>query len=392
MHKQDKAPWAFHDFWLRDMDFADGPDAALCRAPAAAKTCAYAFFPGCQLGAGKPNLAEAAYAALLAKQPDTALFLRCCGAPAEWAGDEDKHLAAVAEIKGAWRELGEPVMLFACPSCMEILGRRIPEMSARSLYEALADMGAGVPGAARGEWAVFDPCAARRNAGMKSAVRKLASKAGCRLTPLPVQERVTRCCGYGGQPSAASSEYAAFVAEKRAAESARPYIVYCANCGDTFKKAGKECKHILEILFDPPDAPLADSRLATVTERRRNRVALKQSLLEKYWNEPPADQDESAVCPRLIINETLLAQMDEDRILEEDVREVVAFCERTGRKVYNEAFASYSGYRKIGHMSYWVEYRPADGKDGIELLRAYTHRMEIALEAVWNGVKTNMDM
>jgi hypothetical protein len=424
MHKQDKAPWAFHDFWLRDMDFADGPEAALCKAPAA-DTCGYAFFPGCQLGAGDPRLVEAAYDALLAARPDTALFLRCCGAPAEWAGNEDKHLAAVAEIKDAWQGLGEPVMLFACPSCMEILSCRIPEMSARSLYEALADWGAcvppadardegipvaGVPAASRGEWAVFDPCAARRNAGLKSAVRKLASDAGCKLTPLPVQEKVTRCCGYGGQPSAASPEYAAFVAEKRASESALPYIAYCANCRDTFRKAGKECKHILEILFDtpgtaladlnPPSASLANPRLATVTERRRNRAALKQSLLKKYWNESPAAEAaaeaaagaENAAGPRLKIDDALLAQMDEDRILEEDVREVVAFCERTGRRVYSEADASYGGYRRIGHMSYWVEYRPADGDDEIELLKAYAHRMEIALEAVWNGVKTNVDM
>jgi Fe-S oxidoreductase len=399
MHRQDKAPWVFHDFWLRDMAFADGPDAALCRAPRGAATCTHAFFPGCQLGADDPALVEAAYAGLLAELPDTALFLRCCGAPAEWAGDEERHAAALGDIRAAWRALGEPLMLFACPSCMESLARRIPEMPQRSIYELFAERGRtggkGFAGAcaasARGEWAVFDPCAARLSAGMKSAVRQLAAAAGCELTPLAEQERVTRCCGYGGQPAVADPAYAAFVAERRASESALPYIAYCANCRDAFRKAGKECLHILEILFAPPgrDAP---ARLATVTERRRNRAALKRALLERYWNEKPVPPAADAEAPRLRIGEALLAQMDADRILEEDVRAVVAFCERTGRRLYSAAGGSYSGYRKIGHSSYWVEYRPLEGEDGQELLRAYAHRMEIALEAVWNGVKQDVDL
>ncbi|MDR2770689.1 MAG: NAD(P)-binding protein [Clostridiales Family XIII bacterium] len=401
MHRQDKAPWVFHDFWLRDMDFADGPAAALCRAPAGAASCTQAFFPGCQLGAGDPGLVEAAYAALLARRPDTALFLRCCGAPAEWAGDEERHAAALAEIRDAWRALGEPLMLFACPSCMEAFARCIPEMPQRSIYEVFAEpegvFASGEAGAARGEWAVFDPCAARRDAGMRAAVRRLAVTAGCNLGMLAEQERVTRCCGYGGQPAVANPAYAAFVAEKRAAESELPYIAYCSNCRDALRKAGKDCLHILELLFAPPaaDAPArsAAPRLATVTERRRNRAGLKRALLAKYRNEEdPAPPAEDASAPQIRIGEALLAQMDADRILEEEARAVVLFCERTGRRVYNADSGAYGGYRKIGHMSYWVEYRPLGGGDGLELLRVYAHRMEITLETVWNGIKQDVDL
>jgi hypothetical protein len=407
MHRQDKTPWVFHDFWLRDMDFADGPEAALCRAPEGAESCGYAFFPGCRLGAGDPGLVDAAYDSLLAKRPDTALFLRCCGAPAEWAGDEAKHAAAVAEIRAAWRGLGEPTLLLACPSCMEGFRRYMPEIALRSVYEAFAEWGTGGPfarpdTAREGTAAVFDPCAARGDAGLRAAVRQLAARAGYRLEALAEQERVARCCGYGGQPAVASPEYAAFVAEKRVSESALPYIVYCVNCRDVFRKAGKECRHILELLFDLPGAVSdvtaagaflpAAPRLATVTEHRRNRAALKRALLQKHWHEQPETREEAADGLRIRIGEALLAQMDADRILEEDIREVVAFCERTGRRVYNAAGGAYSGYHKIGRMSYWVEYRPLGGAEEIELLRAYTHRMEIALEAVWNGVKTSVDL
>ena len=66
MHQQKKAPWVFHDFWLRDMDFANSDLAAIARTAGN-----YAFFPGCQLGASDPDLVEKAYEYLLKKRPDT---------------------------------------------------------------------------------------------------------------------------------------------------------------------------------------------------------------------------------------------------------------------------------------------------------------------------------
>ena len=43
-------PAALHDFWLREMDFATS-EGAFVSAPPGKETCAYAFYPGCQLGA-----------------------------------------------------------------------------------------------------------------------------------------------------------------------------------------------------------------------------------------------------------------------------------------------------------------------------------------------------
>ena len=33
MHQLDRMPWAFNDFFLRDMEFTNSPDAYMCRAP-----------------------------------------------------------------------------------------------------------------------------------------------------------------------------------------------------------------------------------------------------------------------------------------------------------------------------------------------------------------------
>ena len=45
-------PAAWHDFWLREMDFATS-EGAFASAPKGKETCKYAFYPGCQLGRGQ---------------------------------------------------------------------------------------------------------------------------------------------------------------------------------------------------------------------------------------------------------------------------------------------------------------------------------------------------
>ena len=55
MHRKGKLPWAFHDFWLKDMRHAQGGSASLARLPENVTKAEYAFFPGCQLGASDPD-------------------------------------------------------------------------------------------------------------------------------------------------------------------------------------------------------------------------------------------------------------------------------------------------------------------------------------------------
>jgi hypothetical protein len=84
--------------------------------------------------------------------------------------------------------------------------------------------------------------------------------------------------------------------------------------------------------------------------------------------------------------------MDAERMLEDEIRSVVEFCQRTGRRVLDAAAGTYSGYQKIGHTTYWAEYRPLPEEGRVEVVNAYSHRMEIELEAVWNGVRTKADL
>jgi len=463
MHRQKKAPWVFHDFWLRDMDFANGEKAALAGVPgqalvdAAEKSqagapgqspagvpgsagqtagmaenprqtagmaenprqtagaCEYAFFPGCQLGASDPGLVKSAFRYLQDKRPGTGLLLRCCGAPAEWSGDEEKFEGEIASINKLWTELGKPTLILACPTCEKKFKTYMADIPVISLYEIMDQWGCPqtresyVPQPDT-VYSVFDACAARKEPGMKEAVRRLAENTGYRLEPLKRHDAYEQCCGYGGQPGVANPEYAEFVAQKRIAESANPYITYCVNCRDIFIEAGKEAVHILDLLFGggkPPKEPV------TVSGRRKNRTLLKRELLKEFWGVETAE-DKEEPRKKVHISAEMAKKLNRERILEEDVAEVLSFCERTGRRVFHPETGTFSGYKEIGYTTYWVEYRAPQnhGRDNeelelekpgqagrktpsdeeiYELVNAYAHRMKIELEAVWNGRKVEPD-
>lgn len=399
MHRQKKAPWVFHDFWLRDMDFANGESAAVVKLPPGYSIGSYAFFPGCQLGASDPDLVRSTYSYLLDRQPDTGLLLRCCGAPAEWSGDTDKHQEELAIIRKNWEELGKPVLILACPTCKKKFQSYLADIPVISLYEIMAEWGGEIPAEFSAEnqahqehqriktYSIFDPCASRDEDSMKEAVRRLAADTGYPLKPLPENEAFPRCCGYGGQPGIANPEYVDFVVKKRIHESDHPYITYCINCRDIFRQAGKEAIHILELLFDKG---VTFEKQATISERRENRIELKKNLLKEFWKEEMREEEKRPI--KVNVPAELAEKLNKERILEEDVIEVVDFCQRTGRRVYQPERGVFSGYREIGFMTYWVEYRETSEENTFDLVNAYAHRMKIELEAVWNGRKTDLDL
>ena len=217
---------------------------------------------------------------------------------------------------------------------------------------------------------------------MKGAVRRLAEGAGCALEPMPFHDAVPQCCSFGGQPGVANPEYADFVVKKRISESENPYITYCINCRDVFLNAGKEAVHILDLLLGRGKGP---EKLATVSQRRENRIQLKGCLLKNYWN--VTAEEKKAEKRKINISETLEEKFNKARILTEDIIDVLDFCERTGRRVFHADTGTFSGYHVIGHTTYWVEYRILDSELSYELVNAYAHRIKIELEAVWNGKK-----
>lgn len=369
MREKGAMPWAWHEFFLQDMAFANDA-AGLARRPPGFDRASYLFYPGCQLGASDPQYVTGAYRLILDRQPDTGLLLGCCGAPAEWAGDEPLRREALERIRAHRTAMGQPVMLLACPTCLQMFQQYLPGIPVRLLYEFLQEREMRPPLFRERQTAsVFDPCSSRSLPVSQTAIRQMAEAAGFQLTELPLSGNVAACCSWGGQGAVAHPPYAQSVVKSRITAGEHPYITYCANCRDIFASAGKPAWHILDILLEL-NGP--ERRPPTVSQRRVNRLAMKERLLTEFWGEAPGKEETGM---NLIMSDALRQKISDERLLESDLANVIAYCEETGRKLWNRSAGTFSGHRLVGPLTCWVEYRLVP--EGFELIRAYSHRMRI---------------
>lgn len=371
MRRKGAMPWAFHDFWLKDMEFTDGEKISLCKIPEGYDKSKYVYFPGCQLGASDTKYVIESYRYLLKYNPDTALLLHCCGAPADWAGDEAVHDKTIQSIRNNWIEIGKPILIFSCTTCKQMFDKHMPEIKGVYIYELMAEWGINIKENVRDEAvSVFDPCTSRHEPKLQQSVRILAKQADLTLNPLSYEGKYARCCSWGGQSSIANPSYARDVVKSRIEGGDNPYLAYCANCRDIFAQAGKPVYHIFDILFNLNDS----SRPApTFTRRRKNRILLKKELLKEFWDEVNMKQEDNKI--KLYLSSDLKQKLSSEMILEEDVEAIVEHCENTGRKILDPKNGHFIGHMKVDNMTFWVEYAPKN--DGFELFKAYGHRMSI---------------
>ena len=109
MVDQGSMPPSTHEFALRDMEFSNSDEFALARHQPGTTASEYVFFPGCQLSASAPGQVERVYAHLReALGVPIGLMLRCCGAPAEWAGRMDLFTRALSDFRARTRPWAVP--------------------------------------------------------------------------------------------------------------------------------------------------------------------------------------------------------------------------------------------------------------------------------------------
>lgn len=78
---------------------------------------------------------------------------------------------------------------------------------------------------------------------------------------------------------------------------------------------------------------------------------------------------------RIVFTQQIKEKMQWLLILEEEVAQVIDYCERTGKKVINPATGRFTGYKSLGFTTCWVEYTTEHG--GIFVHNVYNHRMTI---------------
>ncbi|MBR2782684.1 MAG: NAD(P)-binding protein [Firmicutes bacterium] len=366
MFEQAQISDAYHEYLLRDMEHALSERAFLTK-PAPGGATRYAFFPGCQLTSSDQEYTLRAFELLLQAQPDSGVILACCGAPAYWAADEELRQKVDSQLLSAWEELGRPTLVLACASCGKQLSRALPQIPWVNLWSLLKDL--PLPSHA-GHFALTDPCAAKSDPAWRQDVTAVLEKMGVSFEPLYDGAGRAACCGYGGDIEGALPELKEKMAAHRLELSPLPYLCYCANCRDIYANRGKEAWHLLDLLLERTAAP----QPADLTTRRRNREEARSRLLSRFWGEEQSPPELENAHIRLEITPEIRADLDRERLTEDDLRRVIAFAEKTGLW-----FEDDSGLRiahlDLGVITVWLEYRAAE--QGFKPERVYRHRMKI---------------
>ncbi|AFQ43189.1 pyridine nucleotide-disulfide oxidoreductase/dicluster-binding protein [Desulfosporosinus meridiei] len=379
MVSKGKMPPSAHDFALRDMTFNNSAEFTLTRHQPGHTSSKYVFFPGCQLSGSSPERVKQVYAYLTDKlSGGVALLLRCCNAPADWAGDQELFQNSLKDLVNEWESLGKPQIIVACSTCHSIFRERFPEVV--SLWELMADLGLPEQGVCPTgvKLAVQDPCTTRNEPNLQAAVRQILQELGCEIEELPYSKERTKCCGFGGLTSFANPNLGKKIVEDRIQESSTDYVAYCAMCRDNFASQGKRTVHLLDLMFDTNFEEAALRPRVGLSYRHENRAKLKSTLLDSLWKEVLPKKDVAYLQIKLQLDERVLGIMEERRILIEDIQRVIELAEGTGRKFVNPDNGHSLAYFRPVKVTYWVEYQ--EQEQGFVVLNVYSHRMEIVEE------------
>ncbi|MBQ2159145.1 MAG: 4Fe-4S dicluster domain-containing protein [Oscillospiraceae bacterium] len=367
MVSTDKMPLAPHEFALMDMLFSNG-DAFLSRLQPGKEQCRFAFFPGCQAAAVAPATVRAAYLDLCARlSGGVALMLGCCGAICDWAGRYEMQDSTRAFLLSELSKLGDPVIIAGCPTCRKELSE-LTGHEVKGIWEILDEI--GLPDGAKGmdrPAALHDACGARGDARTQETVRRLAEKLGVTLTETPYSGDRAPCCGYGGLTAYANPEVADEITQKALSRSDAPYVSYCMACRDRFARQGRESRHLLELVYgtdagSPPD----------ISEKRWNRLSLKNELLQELWLEEPK---EMKLDYELNYTDEARKLMDGRMILTDDVIAVLDAFRENGEAIEDEDGLLVARHR-VGNATFWVKFSMA-GDNGYLVHRAWSHRMNV---------------
>ena len=188
------------------------------------------FFPGCTLPALNPRQTVAIDDVLRRHFSGVGALLQCCGVPADALGMADEAAHAREELLRHAEAIGAEELLVLCPSCVVALRSESRGPKVTSVWEALAGSWEPPRHAEGAKLAVHDPCRARHDSGLHDAVRTLVHASGAEIDEVAFGRERTRCCGFGGAMYPVDPALSRRFADRRAAESARPYVTPCAGC------------------------------------------------------------------------------------------------------------------------------------------------------------------
>jgi len=175
----------------------------------------------------------------------------------------------------------------------------------------------------------------------------------------------------------ANRDLAREVVQRRIAQQPQDYVTYCAMCRDLFADQGKPALHLLDVFFENDLASRAARPRPSFSQRHDNRAQLRRRMMMTLGEES-LDSLEDSAAMTLHLEPSVARRIDDRLILEADIRQVIAYAERTGNRFLNRSTGHYLAYYQPANVTYWVEYTPSE--TGFAVHNAYSHRMEIVTQ------------
>ncbi len=78
---------------------------------------------------------------------------------------------------------------------------------------------------------------------------------------------------------------------------------------------------------------------------------------------------------KIIINDELKNKIEDELILESDIKKVIGYAEETKNSFFNPENEHILSWRRLVNVTFWVEYKKID--DTFVIINAYCHRMNV---------------
>lgn len=377
MVTRDKMPISAHDFALKDMEFTNSKYFELIKHQPGKSNSNYVFYPGCQLSANYSEYVIKTYNYLMEKlDGGVGLYLGCCGAPANWSGRQEQFNISIEKIQTNLEGLGNPIVITACSTCFSNFQENLMNIKIRSLWEIFDEKGLPlhVKSGNGKKLAVHDACTTRNESGIHESIRNIAKSLHYKIEEPQLTKGNTKCCGYGGLVYFTNKEFSKEVTDDRIKDSGIDFLAYCAMCRDLFVLRGKRTYHILDLIYGNGNIEISDMKVPTLSERRANRFKLKKELLENLWGEKMDIKDEYEDI-KIVIEDKIRDKMEDELILEGDIKRVIGYAEKTNNSFYNPETRHILAWKRFINITFWVEYEKVN--DTFNILSAYSHRMQV---------------
>ena len=209
-----------------------------------------AFFPGCSMAAYNTKLTLNVYHYLQKLFPGLALVTLCCGDPSR-SLDKQAFVQRQQFLAEQFKRYHIQKLIVCCPNCQKnFTGFR--DLEIIPIWQILAEH---LP-ENKNCWQDFpsfmlhDPCPIRHDIQTQNKVREILTQIGFPYQEYTACRQKTICCGKKDMLMVRDRPTALKILAKSINRSPNKHIVsYCFSCVESFRSAGCQAIHLLEILF-----------------------------------------------------------------------------------------------------------------------------------------------